>query len=120
MWYLTSAVSFCVGSDWANAQIFAIRAAIFAEFRMSSRVVSGTAGYIHLSMVAFMSSLAFSRHWSLCLWDNWFGGGGVYGGGDIACRKISVGESSEEWLMVKWVLGSRVDGDSLGAISGGL
>ena len=27
------------------------------------------------------------------------GGGGVYGGGETADRRISVGESSEEWLI---------------------
>ena len=85
-----------MGSDWAKAQIFASRAAILAESRMSSIVVSGTDGYVHLSSVAFMSSLAFSRHCSHCSCDSVVGGGGVYGGGSTADRRISVGESSEE------------------------
>ena len=38
----------------------------------------------------------------------------MYGGGDAACRKISVGESSEEWLMIVQVWMSEVDGESEG------
>ena len=38
----------------------------------------------------------------------------MYGGGNVACRKISVGESSEEWLMMVQVWVSEVDGDSRG------
>ena len=38
----------------------------------------------------------------------------MYGGGDVACRKISVRESSEEWLMMVQVGMSEVDGDSGG------
>ena len=88
-----------MGSDWANAQIFASRAAILAELRISSIAVSGTEGKVHLSRVASMRSLAFSRHCSFCSWDSVVGGGGVYAGGRVADRRISVGESSEEWLM---------------------
>ena len=89
-----------MGSDWANAQIFTSRAAIFAELRISSIVVSGTEGYVHLSMVVSMRSLAFSHHWSFCSCDSVVGGGGVYGGGRTVERRISVGESSDEWLIL--------------------
>ena len=51
-----------MGSDWASAQIFAKRAAILAELRMSSIAVSGVEGKVHLSSVVSMRSLAFSRH----------------------------------------------------------
>ena len=72
-----------------------------AESRMSSIVVSGIAGQVHLSRVASIRSLAFSRHCSFCSCESWVGGGGVYGGGRAADRRISVGESSEEWLMMR-------------------
>ena len=47
-----------------------------------------------------MRSLAFSRHCSFCSCDSVVGGGGVYEGGGTADRRISVGESSEEWLIL--------------------
>ena len=34
----------------------------------------------------------------------------MYGGGDVACRKILVGDSSEEWLMIVVMCESRGDG----------
>ena len=34
----------------------------------------------------------------------------MYGGGDAACRRILVGELSEEWLMMIRVWESGVDG----------
>ena len=67
---------------------------------MSSIVVSGTEGYVHLSIVASMRSLAFSRHCSLCSCDSVVGGGGVCGGGRTAECRTSVGESSDEWLIL--------------------
>ena len=88
-----------MGSDWASAQIFAKRAAILAELRMSSIAVRGVEGKVHLSSVVSIRSLAFSRHWSFCSCDSVVGGGGVYGGGRTVDRRISVGESSEEWLI---------------------
>ena len=51
-----------------------------------------------------MRSLAFSHHCSFCSCDSVVRGGGVYGGGRTADRRISVGESSEEQL----ILGSTV------------
>jgi hypothetical protein len=96
MWYLTSAESRWVGSDWARAQIFARHAATLAKLRMLSIVVSGTDGYVHLSSIASISSLAFSHHCSRCSCDSVVGGGGVYGGGSMVDHRISVGESSEE------------------------
>ena len=85
-----------MGSDWASAQIFASRAAILAELQMSSIAVSGTEGYVHLSIVASIRSLVDSRHWSFCSCDSVVRGGGVYGGGRLADRRILVGESSDE------------------------
>ena len=98
-----------MGSNWASAQIFAKRAAILAELRISSIAVSGIEGKVHLSIVASMRSLAFSRHCSFCSCDNVVGGGGVYGGGRVADRRISVGDSSEEWLI--FVFDSEDSGD---------
>ena len=95
-----------MGSDWARAQIFANRAAILAELRMSSITVSGMDGYVHLSSVASISSLACSCHCSCCSCDSAVGGGGVYGGGNTADCRILVGESSEEWLILGSAMGT--------------
>ena len=53
-----------------------------------------------------MRSLAFLRHCSFCSCESLVGGGGVYGGGETADRRFSVGESSDEWLMVKSAVGT--------------
>ena len=98
-----------MGSDWASAQIFARRAAILAESRISSIAVSGMEGKVHLSIVASMRSLAFSRHCRFCSCDNVVGGGGVYSGGWLADRRTSIGDSSEEWLMLCFGSGDNRD-----------